>query len=491
MRNKEYVAGLDVGTAGVKALAFSYSGKMLGSAKRSYKVIEAENQHMEHDPRIVYHESVSCLNELIRMMEGPPGVIGICTFMHSLMAVDKSMNPLCNLMLWNDNRSSVVARQLRETEQGNRFYMTSGTPVHPMSPLTKIRWLKENNPQVFENTAFFIGIKEYLLFMFTGMLVVDYSTASATGLFDSHAKRWNSDALSWCGVKKSQLPELVTPMEGFRTLPRDLKNDILIIPGISDGCAANLGTACIAPDDLALTLGTSGAVRFTGNEKMIDKEGILFSYCLDDQLYVNGGASNNCYNVIDRFSDELGIKVWELDENWMAGKGAAAEGLYFLPWMFGERAPFQLYRAHSSFIDLKASHHSLQRLKSVIECILFNLKQIADKLKELKKGTFEHLHISGGMTGIPGMKALASNIFGLPVLEHESTESSALGAAFYAARQSGIVRHYGDVRLWNPVTSIHDPDPEVSAQYKKLFENYLSMAGNYVKRIDSSHRFPL
>jgi len=350
-----------------------------------------------------------------------------------------------------------------------------------MSPLTKLRQMRVSDPESFKKAAWFIGIKEYLLYKFTGRLILDYSTASATGMFDSRKKIWYAPALDWCGIKGSRLAEPVSSLEFFPCILNNQLKDVLIIPGLSDGAAANLGSGNIDPAECTLTLGTSAAVRFTGPEKTIDPEGILFSYCIDEAKFISGGASNNCFNVIEKVFSSLGLGPECLNDPEF--ESDAADNLFYLPWMFGERAPVQLPGPVSGFVDLPVSCMPVHQVKSAVTCILYNLKHIAEKLSRLNGGNFECIHLSGGLSQVKPIRLLTTSIFNIPVAEHSTGESSALGTAIYTARALGLVPDYQDIRQWNPITVIHQADPVMAEKYDLLYQRFRKISMEYLKQV--------
>lgn len=478
----DYVIGLDVGTSGTKALAFSCSGKLLDSRKTEYQAMQTAVDRMEHDAVAVSQNALNCLNELTLAMGHAPLAVGIDTFMHSLMPVDDEIKPMGNLMLWNDFRSASYAADLKETRLGKDIYRQTGTPVHPMSWLTKLRWMKDHEPDAFKKARYFIGIKEYLLYRLTGELVVDYSTASSTGLFNGSEKEWDVKALDWIGIWPERLPQPVNPSIFLSSDVLDCGKEITIISGLSDGCAANLGAASMSPAELTLTLGTSGAVRYTGTELRADPEGILFSYCLDDRLFVTGGASNNCYNVIEKVAREQRMELWKSDRESFRSSPAAEKDLFFLPWMFGERSPVQLYHPLHGYIGRTDVHTPGQLIQSSIEGILFNLKHIADKLQQINEFQFSCLHLSGGLSDLPGIRELTAAIIGLPVIMHNSSECSALGTAYFTAKQLGIVSGYDEIHTWNPVVEEVLPDETLSKNYRNAYERFLVLARDHIEK---------
>jgi gluconokinase len=474
MHKTEYVLGVDVGTSGVKVMAFSLSGKQLRHKKQHYNVLPSPTGYMEHDPEMICQYTITTITDLVSEMGRAPEAIGFCTFMHSIMALDQHFNPIGNLQLWNDNRSAAAATLLKNSPEGSSIYRCTGTPLHPMSPLTKIRQMRDTDGRVFSSTKCFAGIKEYLMYRLTGRMVLDYSTASATGLFDSVNKRWCEKAMQWSGITADYLAEIIPPGEYLRCTLEGLLKNVVIVPGLSDGVAANLGAANIDDTEFTLTLGTSAALRFTGQAMRIDPEGVLFSYCLDDILYVTGGASNNCFNVIDKLVTEFGFSLDILNDSAILGIEAAtaASPLFYLPWMFGERAPLQLHEPLHRFIPHQPANSTARKLKGAVESILFNLRHIAEKLGRLNGKRFACLHLSGGLAQFDLVRDLTAAIFDLPLVEHSTGESSALGTAFFAAHNIGAVKNYNEIRNWNPVIARHTANPRMVSSYNRAYEYY-------------------
>src|SRR3989304_5042464 len=132
MQNTDYVVGVDVGTSGVKALAFSSHGKLLGMKKQHYEVLPSDRGYIEHDPEMILRMTEAVLVSLLSEMDRTPAAIGFCTFLHSIMPVDRQMRPLGNLQLWHDNRSAAATRLLRSDPAADEIYRRTGTPAHPM-----------------------------------------------------------------------------------------------------------------------------------------------------------------------------------------------------------------------------------------------------------------------------------------------------------------------------------------------------------------------
>ncbi|RYZ45269.1 MAG: hypothetical protein EOP49_25520, partial [Sphingobacteriales bacterium] len=208
----KYIIGVDIGTSGTKAVALSHEGEILGNAYHSYDPVETEPDRHELDPGLLYKAFNAAVGDVLKMLGGKADLtaISLSSAMHSLVLIGSDDKPLTNLITWADLRSRGQAQRLKATDEGMDIYRLSGTPIHPMTPLCKIMWFRENEAGLFAKTARFISIKEYILFQLTGKYIVDYSIASATGLFDIYSLAWNSKALRVAGISAGQLSEAVT-----------------------------------------------------------------------------------------------------------------------------------------------------------------------------------------------------------------------------------------------------------------------------------------
>jgi gluconokinase len=173
--------------------------------------------------------------------------------MHSLIAVDAEGQPLTRSITWADNRSAKWAEKIKREHHGHEIYLRTGTPIHPMSPFVKLVWLRNEQPELFERTAKFISIKEYVFYQFFQTYVVDHSIASATGLLNLERLTWDQEALEIAGITEAQLSELVPtthvlqPIQAELAQAMGIRADIPTVIGASDGVLSNLGVGAIAP----------------------------------------------------------------------------------------------------------------------------------------------------------------------------------------------------------------------------------------------------
>jgi gluconokinase len=198
-----YILGIDIGTTNTKAVAFTDQGEVLGSAGASYPVFSDPTGRHELDPDQLMEAFLSVLRK-IGKPEGLAGISFSCA-MHSLIAIDEECRPLTRAITWADRRSESYAAALKASEAGRRIYRQTGTPIHPMSPLSKLLWLKEKEPGIFRKAARFISIKEYIWWRLFGHYEVDHSIASATGLLDIYTLGWYEESLELAGIHTGNL----------------------------------------------------------------------------------------------------------------------------------------------------------------------------------------------------------------------------------------------------------------------------------------------
>ena len=199
-----YFIGIDIGTGSCKAVAVDISGEPLHSAQVSYPTYAPEPTYSEQAPELIWQAFVKCVLRLIDQLKEKPAGVVLSSAMHSVIPVDEKGNPLMNMITWADNRSATVAKALRASALGEKIYSETGTPIHAMTPVCKIKWLNENQSPLFKKTFKFISIKEFIWFKLFGEHEVDYSIASATGMFDISKLDWNESALTFCGINPQQ-----------------------------------------------------------------------------------------------------------------------------------------------------------------------------------------------------------------------------------------------------------------------------------------------
>lgn len=439
------VLGCDIGTGSCKLLAWHTSGVVIKEVQSFYDVQHPKPGYSEQDPELIKHAFITCLKKIIRELPSPPLALGFSSCMHSLILVNENAQPITPLITWEDNRSSDIARRLRNSSEGKSIYINTGTPIHSMSPLCKITWFKKNKKDLFKKAYKFIGIKEYLWHWMFGVYEVDQSIASATGLFDIKKLTWYAASLRFCGIDKKLLSTPVTTTFNRKNPSNEflqatgLPPSMLYCIGASDGCMANVGSHISGTSKAAVTIGTSGAVRITTKKPIIDYDSMIFNYLLDEKTFVSGGPVNNGGNTMHwMFNEFLGIhdptpQDYSSFESSVSLIPAGCNGLICLPYFYGERAPVWDEKASAIWFGVNNTHTKFYMMRAVMEGVCYSLRMILETI-ERASGNIKELYLSGGFIKSPKWVQMLADITRKKVVINELADASSIGAAMWAVK---------------------------------------------------------
>ena len=433
-----YKIGLDIGTTATKACSFDDAGKMIGIAEREYELLHPEPGAAEQEPESVFSAAEEALAELVRETEGEPTSVGLSCPMHSLLLLDENYAPLGNVLTWAEARPQ-DAMDGFSTADRRKFHELTGTPVHPMSPLVKLRWLADCHPQRLEAAAYVSDLKSALVLRWsTSGFWLDEQLASATGLMDLENSQWAENTLEKAGISKDQLPVIkpaATELEWRPAVAQKLGLEgVPLYLGGSDGVLANLGSGIMDCGEIALSIGTSGALRTTHTSARVDPKHGLFNYKMKDGLYVIGGPTNNGGKVLEYWRNLLSAHFPDV--------GAFIDGAMSVrpedspksdPWLNGERAPLWDASAAASLTGLRGHHRPEHIARAVLDGVTDNLIVILRSLEEIV-GPAERILGSGGFTKSPEWTELIAERSGRKVVVADAAQASAYGAALVHER---------------------------------------------------------
>ncbi|KAA8998381.1 gluconokinase [Paenibacillus spiritus] len=515
MRMGLYV-GLDIGTTSTKVFAYDEQGNIRGSGQSGYSLLVPEPGRAEQRP----DDIVRAVTEAFRLAKiasgakaGDIAAVGVSTAMHSLMAVDGDGHPLTPLVTWADNRSAPQIGELKRRGLDQRLYELTGTPVHPMSPLGKLLWWRENQPEMFAKAAKFISIKEYVFHRFFGTYALDISLAAATGLLRVEGDDWCEEALEIAGVGRERLGELMPVTQVLRGMRPEAAERCGLLPetpwivGGSDGALANIGSGAADYRSTAVTIGTSGAVRRFAPKPVTDPQGRTFCYAFGQDRWLIGGPTNNGGIALRWFKEQFmppeppagagsGAGLPAQDRRQHRGRQRSgpvrtqaapsvsrgsfdelieqalsvppgAEGLLFLPYLSGERAPHWDPSARGVFAGAGLHHERRHFARAVLEGVLLAVDSVTSALAELA-GPPERLLASGGFAASPGWTGLLADISGVRIDVPDTYEASARGAAILAMLGMGAITSLDELGGELPILRSHLPDERRRAVYERV-----------------------
>ncbi|MDR7076948.1 gluconokinase [Neobacillus niacini] len=487
--SREFVMGLDFGTTSVKACIFDINGKLISEFEKMNSFHYPEQGWSEQDPVEIERSAVMAIKgamEKARIDKDELITVGFSAAMHSLICVNEEGSPISPALIWADGRSYPQAEDVKKTI-GSRIYAKTGTPIHPMTPFNKLLWMKETDYQPYKEAAYFISIKEYVIQCWFGQRVIDYSMASATGLFNPATLDWEPEVLEMTGISKEQLSEIVPPTKVLSGLKREIADEMGInqempfVMGAADGQLANLGIGAILPGEVAVSVGTSGAIRQFNKGVKIDENQETFCYSFTADTSIVGGPTNNGGIVLQWLKDLLHDQRSFTDFLADAEKVApGADGILFLPYLNGERAPIWNQQAKGNFYGVSITHKKEHFIRAVLEGITFNLYQIGKALERLA-GEPQKIYVNGGLARSPLWLQMMADIFEAEIYVPESHHSAAWGAAWTALVGIGKVDSFEEIKKNIPMGDAVLPNKENSKVYKAIYENYEKLAKDMVK----------
>ncbi|MEW6424738.1 MAG: gluconokinase [Bacillota bacterium] len=486
-----YFIGLDIGTAGCRAVLFDLNGQPVSVAAQEYPLLQPRPGWAEQEPERVYEAVCRALKQCVarsRVNSGSIAGMGLDSVFHSVVAVGAGGEPLSNALIWADNRSVRQADFLKGADNGMQIYGRTGCRVHPMYPFAKILWFKEERPEIFRRAAKFVSLKEYVIHRWFGRFVIDKSVASGTGLFNIHTLQWDDECLDLAGIRREQLSETVPVTEVVGRLTKEtavqlgVPEGLPVVVGAADGVLSSLGSGASSPGQVVAMVGTSGAVRVISERPLTDPRGRTWCYVMTDRHWVVGGAINNGGIVYRWFRDTLGEKeVREAEEkgveayellNRLAEKaGPGAEGLLCLPFLTGERSPNWNPDARGVFFGLGLHHGKAHLVRALMEGVIYRLYSVFQAITELV-GEPAEIRAAGGFTRSPLWCQIMSDVFGYPVKLPAVHEAPSLGAALLAMWGLGFVDGIGAIDKMVKVRREFLPDRRNREIYRELYNLY-------------------
>ncbi|SHN22439.1 gluconokinase [Gracilibacillus kekensis] len=484
---EELVIGLDFGTTSVKAVAFDLKGNVKAEKEQLIETYYPKPTFVEQKPAEIELKTHQVIRDILNETTGNNILsVGISCAMHSLICVDEHGNPLSDMSIWSDGRSSELAERLNRNTKKS-VYSKTGTPIHPMSPLLKLMWMKENNYQPYQNAAYFMSWKEYLLYKWFGERVVDYSMASATGLMNVKTLDWEPEALKLAGIESSQLSKIVPPTEIFEGLKPEVANELgwpkgtPLVIGAADGQLANLGNGAIKPGEVAVTVGTSGAIRQLISGHHVNDNEETFSYAFTNNTSIIGGPTNNGGIALQWLKEMMEFSGSH--EEFLSGAeniSVGAEGLLFVPYVNGERAPVWNQNARGSFYGLSVTHRRSHLVRAVLEGIVFNLYQIGQSLEEIA-GKPTMISVNGGLSKSPLWVQILADVFGQDIQLADTHHGAAWGASWTALVATGKVESFEQIKENIPIDQVVKPDMLNHQKYQAVFAKYQQLAKDIEK----------
>ncbi|MEX5707799.1 gluconokinase [Parafrankia sp. FMc6] len=480
----DVILGVDVGTTATKVVAFDPDGREHASARVGYPLLEPHPGEAVQDPDVIRGAVTEAIRGAARQAGNAGHRVSGLSFsaaMHTLIGLGGTGRPLTPSLTWADARAAAQAERLRATH-GLELHRRTGTPTHPMSPLAKLVWFREQDPETFAAVRRWVGIKEYILADLCGEWLVDHSVASATGLLDLAALDWDGEALDVAGIDPARLSRLAATTE---VLPRltpaaaealGLPAATPVVVGASDGALASLGVGAVHGGAASCSIGTSAAIRVMVDRPTVDPSGHLFCYALTPGRWAVGGAINNGGLVLrwarDALAPDLGDEAAVLDI--AARAPAGSDGLLMLPYLTGERAPHWDSLSRGAYVGLTRGHRREHLVRAALEGVCLQLALVAESIRAAGIEVRE-MRATGGFARSALWRQILTDALGMDVDFPAVREGTSFGAALLGMYALGMVENLDVAADLVQAGESHHPEPASAATYRVLLPVFDSL----------------
>lgn len=467
---------IDIGSSSVRAVAFDSVGRPQAHTdhRERYRPETTADGGSMCDPLRMRNLVAKCVRKTCERLDSritQVEVVGVSCHWHSLMGLNEQGTPVTPVYMWSDARSSADADTLRSELDEQTIHNRTGCRLHSSYWPAKIRWLHRERPDVSERVHAWCGLADWLLLAPGVSIKTSVSMASATGLMNTHALGWDRDLAEAIGVSVSSLPDIVDRSEHIPTsdihpslVPAGLK--ARWFPAIGDGAAANIGAGAVGAGNIALTIGTSGAIRLVRNMDLSrDLPPGLFRYMIDSRTEVLGGALSNGGNMMSWFSNLAGIKDQKAAMIAAAALTPDSHGLTVLPFFAGERAPSWQDRLGGTVTGMSLDTSANQIYRALLEATALRFARVYDDLKTFALPEHMIMASGGALLQSPQWCQITADALGHALIALPSRlEASARGAAISALQSAGIL---GTLIVPSEPHGAFSPSTDAHAAYKR------------------------
>lgn len=479
-----YLIGIDVGTSSAKAVLMDENGTVVNVVAPEYPFETPRPLWAESDPADWWEATVKAIRGLLEGIHpGDVAAVGLTGQMHGLVLLDAGGGVLRPCIMWNDQRTGKECAELTETVGAAEILRITGNPVLPGFTAPKIRWVQKHEPEVWEKTAHILLPKDFIRHRLTGERVTDVSDASGMALLDVGGRRWSPRMLEACGVQQEMMADVMESVEVSGRLSAEaaratgLPEGLPVAAGAGDQAAGAIGCGIVSPGVVSCTLGTSGVLFAHAEDFAPDKDGRLHAFCsaVPGKWHFMGVQLSSA-GAFQWFHKSLGGGASMDELNAEAAEVApGSEGLFFLPYLTGERTPHPDPHARGAFTGLTLRHGRAHMTRAVFEGVTFGLRDALEIMRDLGLRP-KQIVASGGGAKSPLWRQILADIFATPIVTVNATEGAAYGAALLGGVSAGVFDNVGAAcRSVLRETSLTEPGParnvydDFYAEFAKLY----------------------
>jgi xylulokinase len=445
--------GIDIGTGGSRALLVDRSGAVVAAHTVAHEDILMERPLWAEQRPENWWDAASQAIQGVLASAGVTGAavkgVGLSGQMHGLVILDAECRVIRPSLIWCDQRSQAQVDWVNQKVGKAKVLECIANPVLTGFTLPKLLWVRDNEPRFYERVRRVLLPKDYVRFRLTGRFATEVSDASGTALFDVVNRRWSTELAELLGIDPAVLPECFESSEISGSISREaaaltgLAEGTPVVGGGGDQAASAVGNGIVTAGIVSCTLGTSGVVFAHMERVAYDPAGRVHTFChaVPGKWHVMG-VTQGAGLSLQWFRNQLAPGT---DYDALMAEAATAppgaQGLWWLPYLMGERTPHLDPLARGGWIGLTAKHRRADLIRALIEGVSYSQRDCLDIVESLGVPV-ESVRASGGGAKSPFWRQVLADVFARPVVALASQEGSALGAALLAMVGTG---EYGSV----------------------------------------------
>jgi xylulokinase len=479
--------GIDLGTSSVKALLWdAHQQRTLGVYAQEYAILTPQNGFAEQNPDDYWQATISAVRHVIAQAQtNAITAISFSGQMHGTILLDDALQPLGNAIIWADGRTVDEPRRLLDRYPA--WASIAGTRPASGFMISTLAWLAHHDPTRLAHTRRVILPKDYLRLRMTGEASTDLSDAASTGALDVARGEWSHELIHHAQVSPDIFPT-ITPSSTVvgKLRPQaaqelGLPNDVLVIAGCADQPAQAIGSGLVQVGRGSVTVGTGGQVFIPyqpDGALHTDARLHVFNHAVPNMWYVLG-AILSAGSSLRWLRNLVGLQdapnAYEILAHEASQVPIGADGLLFLPYLFGERTPIMDAQASGTFVGLRYHHTRAHLARAVMEGVCFALRDAVDISLSLG-ASVERMVMAGGGAESALWRQMLTDVLGVPLQKSRQSEQACMGAVILAGVGAGV---YDDIAQTALAMTQYDeatlPNDDHHARYSARYAQYTTL----------------
>ncbi len=485
-----HIIAHDLGTTGNKATLYDRDGRLVGSVFYGYETEYAHTGWAEQNPENWWLAVCRSTRDLLAQTGVSKTGVACITFSGQMMgavALDSEARPLRNAIIWADTRALAQEKWIGERVSFEEMYRISGHRLSPSYSLAKILWIRDNQPAIYHATHKFVHAKDAIVARLTGAFVTDPSDASGMNLYDLSSGSWSTRILEAVGLPIEKLPEIRPSSAVVGTVRAEVADEVGVAAGTpvviggGDGACATAGAGVIREGSAYNYLGSSAWIALATPAPIFDPDyrTFTFAHVIPGMFMPTGtmqtaGASyqwtrDQLAGAEKQVAQALGISAYELMNMEIDTIKPGAEGLFYLPYLLGERSPRWNPHARGAFVGLTIRHTRTHMFRAVLEGVTMNLRVILDAFRNQGRHIDAMRVIGGGARGRMWNQIMA-DLYGIPIQRLSILEeATSMGAALVGGVGVGIYSDWSMIEQMNAIAEVITPEAEARTAYDQIY----------------------